>query len=76
MTEEQYLHQQIKMLRLQYEASAKPYLDRLYAIKALNPTPRMVLDLASGNLSLLSDADVAELSSVWPAGSDEIKKPT
>lgn len=40
MSEEQYLHQQIDLIRLEYEKAIKPYVDRLIYLKQLEiPKP-------------------------------------
>ena len=39
MDEEQYLLEQIDLLRREYEKVAKPYIDRLAQLQALKPVP-------------------------------------
>jgi hypothetical protein len=39
MTEQEYLLQQIDLIRLEYEKAVKPYVDRLVYLKSLEPLP-------------------------------------
>jgi hypothetical protein len=45
VTEEQYCYQMLAELRKSYERDAKPYIDRLAAIKSRQPAPSIVLTL-------------------------------
>lgn len=45
MTEEQYCLQCIAELRESFQRDAKPYFDRLAAIRAMNPQPSIMLSL-------------------------------
>ena len=43
MTEEQHCYQMLAELRQSYERAAKPYIDRLVAIKSMQPSPSITL---------------------------------
>jgi hypothetical protein len=43
--EERYCYQMLAELRKSYERDAKPYIDRLVAIKSARPAPRITLTI-------------------------------
>ena len=45
MSEEQYCYQTLADLRRSYERNAKPYIDRLVAIRAIQPPAPVALTL-------------------------------
>ena len=45
MTEEQYLYLEINLLKLQYEALVKPYVDRLVRINSMRVTPNFLVNV-------------------------------
>lgn len=47
MTEEQYLHEKLRMLQEAYIKQAKPIVDRLYAIKAVQQPEPIFVDPSS-----------------------------
>ncbi len=46
MTEEDYLHEQLRMLQMSYEKSAKPIVDRLVLIKSLRCKPSILVSMS------------------------------
>jgi hypothetical protein len=43
MTEQDYLHQQIDRIRLEYEKAIKPYVDRLVYLKRIESPPSIIV---------------------------------
>ena len=45
MTEEQYCYQMLAELRKSYERDAKPWIDKLVALRSINPSPQVALTI-------------------------------
>jgi hypothetical protein len=60
--EERHCYQMLVEIRKRHEAAAKPYVDRLAAIKSAQPSPALVLTLDQArefiNISILSTREV------------------
>ncbi len=62
MTEEDYLHEQLRLIQMSYEKAAKPIVDQLVRIKSLrcNPSIRMPMsELEAFNPELAIQARAA-----------------
>lgn len=46
MTEEDYLHEQLRLLQMSYEKAAKPIVDRLVCINSLRCHPSIVVQMS------------------------------
>ena len=44
-TEEDYLHEQLRMLQLNYEKAAKPIIDRLVRIRSMDTNPSILVSI-------------------------------
>lgn len=53
--EERYCLEALHILRLSYERDAKPYIDRLVAIKSMQPAPSIVFQLTAIDPALLAE---------------------
>lgn len=69
MTEEQYLLQCLAQLRQAYERDAKPYLDRLVAIRSLQTSAPLVLSIDQAREFIDFKMGAASDEEVW-AGDD------